>query len=165
MTFLQKDDEDNKTWGTIEEKRIFHKQDITSVLSISDEILLTYSQLDQVIKIWKLEGEECNCMNEIKLKNKAISIQFDSISQCLAIMDDQCQIGAIQRDFVNNKELSGAVSMAGESDINLEDYEMADLDDPEEEEDKKISVSSVIEKKDLPVVAPVPAMNEPVVLV
>lgn len=70
IVFVQKDD-DSEKWNKIEEERINHKTEITSIMSISNEILLTYSQQDQTMKIWKLDEEGCTCQQEIKLKNKA----------------------------------------------------------------------------------------------
>ena len=65
-------------------------------------------------------------------------------------MDSSCNIGVIQRDFFNNKEISSKVSQACESDINLDDFEMADIEDIDQEEqiEDKISVNEVMEKKD-----------------
>ena len=67
-------------------------------------------------------------------------------------MDSSCNVGVIQRDFLNNKEISAKVSQAYESDINLDDFEMADIEEPDQEEkvEEKTSVAEVMEKKDEP---------------
>ena len=62
---------------------------------------------------------------------------------CLAIMDTDCNLGIVQKDFINNKDISAKVSQVCESDINLDDFEMADL---EEQQDAKITVQEVLEK-------------------
>lgn len=71
-------------------------------MSISNEILMTYSQQDQILKIWKLDEEGCTCQREVKLKNKATSFQYDADSKTLAVFDDKCHISVAQWDFENN---------------------------------------------------------------
>jgi len=83
----------------IDEERICHNFEITSLMSINNEVLLTYSMQDQMVKIWRLGGEECTCFKEFKLKVKAICFEFDATSNCLAFMDTNCHIGTFQYDF------------------------------------------------------------------
>ena len=71
LVFIQKDEDNDNEWNIIEEERINHTQEISYVKSISNEILMTYSCSDMIIKIWKLDDEGCECLNEFKLNKKA----------------------------------------------------------------------------------------------
>ena len=71
------------------------------------------------MKIWKL-GEDCECQHEIKLKSKVIAIKYDNQTKTLAIMDNACQIGFIQRDFHNNKEVTAPQSVAASVDDDID---------------------------------------------
>lgn len=95
---MQRDEETNQ-WSKIKEDRIYHSTEITSLMSLSNEILMTYSHQDQVVKVWKLGEEVCDCFKEFKLKNKVTSIKYDSASKSIAIFDEKCNIGLLQYDF------------------------------------------------------------------
>jgi len=58
----------------LNEFKICHSSEISSLMSISDDTLVTYSCGDQIIKVWKMSEDAAVCINEIKLRNKAISI-------------------------------------------------------------------------------------------
>jgi len=47
---------------------ISHDHEITSLQSLTNEILLTYSAGDNIIKVWMLNDEGCKCINSFKLK-------------------------------------------------------------------------------------------------
>jgi hypothetical protein len=147
LVFVQKDDETNQ-WGKIEEEKISHKTEITSILSISNEILMTYSNQDQPVKIWKLDDEGCNCLHEKRLEAKALSFKYDNETMTLAIFDEKCHISVVQWDFATDKAVpQQSKSLNGESEIDLDDFEMADLDLQDEEQEKKLSVADVMEKE------------------
>lgn len=80
-----------------------------------------------MIKIWRLGDEGCACFKEFKMPNKVSSIKYDSVSKCLAVIDEKCHIGLYQYDFENSKEVSAHVSAAAESEIDLNEFEMADI--------------------------------------
>lgn len=105
LVFVQLD-EDTNEWTKIEEPRINHNHEITSLLSISNEVLLSYSAQDQMVKIWRLGDDLCECFKQFTLANKATSIKYDPVSKCLAVMDDKCHIGIYQFDFEKGKEVS-----------------------------------------------------------
>jgi len=96
-------DEEEGTWDRISEDKIFHASEISTLFSISNEVLVTYSDGDKVIKIWKMDDTGCSCQQEFKLKNNAIALRYDSTAKCLAVMYKDCKIGFIKRDFEINK--------------------------------------------------------------
>ena len=48
------------TWDRSDVEQVFHSHPISSLLSISNEVLLTYSDSDKVMKIWRMDEEGCN---------------------------------------------------------------------------------------------------------
>jgi hypothetical protein len=72
---------------------IAHNSEISSIIKINDEIMATYSSNDKFIKVWKINAEGVECLNEIQLKKSAISIAYDNMTKTLAVMDSDCNIG------------------------------------------------------------------------
>lgn len=66
--------------------------------------MATYSVDNKELKIWRINGEGVNCLNQIQLKNKAISIQYDNQTKTLAVLDSCCNIGIFQKDYSNEQE-------------------------------------------------------------
>jgi hypothetical protein len=81
-----------------------HGKEITSLVKINDEVMATYSVDNKELKIWRINGEGVNCLNQIQLKNKAISIQYDNQTKTLAVLDSCCNIGIFQKDYSNEQE-------------------------------------------------------------
>ena len=92
------------------EERVSHSQEINFVYAISDEVLVTHSQSDCVLKIWRLNQDCCKTLYDIKLKKPAISIVYDNQSKQLAIMDNECNIGFLKRDFEHSEEAAAEVA-------------------------------------------------------
>jgi hypothetical protein len=66
LGFLQKDADDEKVWEASYEERVSHATEITTVMKISSEVLISYSQEDSVLKVWRLGDEGCSCLYEMK---------------------------------------------------------------------------------------------------
>ena len=75
------------------------------MVKINDEVMATYSNEDKVIKVWRINGEGVNCLNEVQLKHKAISIQYDNMTKTMAVMDTECNIGIFQKDYSDEEEI------------------------------------------------------------
>jgi len=117
---------------------ISHDHEITSIQSLTNEILLTYSSTDTLIKVWRLDDEGCKALNSFKLKQPAISIAYDNKSKALAIMDNECKLGVYQQDFVIGK---APEAVEEDDDMNLSNLDMADLEDQlEATQDKAVIV-------------------------
>jgi len=126
--FIQKDDETNE-WSITHEESISHNSEITGVMSISNEVLVTYSESDKHAKIWCLNDEGCKMLDDVKLKTPVISMAYDMQSKTLAFMDTECSISFIQKDFETGT-MPAAQQVADEvsDDIDLDNIEMDDLE-------------------------------------
>jgi hypothetical protein len=83
---------------------IAHSKEITSLVKINEEVMATYSNEDKMVKVWRINGEGVTCLNEVQLKHKAISIQYDNMTKTLAVMDTECNIGIFQKDYSGEEE-------------------------------------------------------------
>jgi len=97
--FVQKGEEDETEWAFSLEERVAHDNVISSLFAISEEILVTHSYDDSLIRIWLINADGFSCLNEIKLKKPAVSMEYDNRTKCLAVMDSDHQIGIFKRDF------------------------------------------------------------------
>ena len=120
---------------------IAHNSEISSIIKINDEIMATYSSNDKFIKVWKINAEGVECLNEIQLKKSAISIAYDNMTKTLAVMDSDCNIGIFQKDYTSaedkasSEEKVEAVKSTSEvDDIDLENIDMDCLEDEVEEQ-------------------------------
>lgn len=91
-------------WFISHEDKISHTNIITSVLAISEQILITCSGDDGIIKIWRLSQDGCECLKEIKMDLPPISIIYDNQSKCLAVMDTSLNLGIFHKDFDSDEE-------------------------------------------------------------
>ena len=136
---------------------IAHSKEITSLVKINEEVMATYSNEDKMVKVWRINGEGVTCLNEVQLKHKAISIQYDNMTKTLAVMDTECNIGIFQKDYSGEgeqivqeekvevaqiektmeKEKTVEKVESEDDEIDYENFDMDALEDDEEEEDKK----------------------------
>jgi WD40 repeat protein len=93
-----------KDWSLDYQEAIFHAKDITSIMKINDEVMVTHSCEDHVTKIWCINEEGCECLHELKTKNAAMAMEYDNHSKCLAFMDTECNLGLFKRDFSKKEE-------------------------------------------------------------
>lgn len=128
LGFLQKDEDDEKVWEACYEERVSHATEITTVMKISNEVLISYSQDDSVLKVWRLNDDGCACLYEFKFQNPIISIKYDNQSKTLACMDCECRIGVFQKDLIGAQPLDSATAKAEEEADEI-DLENVDLDD------------------------------------
>ena len=96
---VQRGEEDGTEWALSLEERVAHDNVISSLFAISEEVLVTHSYDDSLIRIWRINEEGFSCLSEIKLKKPAISMEYDNRTKCLAVMDVDHQIGIFKRDF------------------------------------------------------------------
>ena len=96
--------ETEKDWELDHQEMISHDKEITDILKISDEIMVTHSSEDKVIKIWCINEEGCNCLHEFKIKNPVMAMEYDNHTKCLAFMDTECKIALFKRDFTKGAE-------------------------------------------------------------
>ena len=124
LVFIQKDDDNEKEWGMIEEPSISHSSEITAIKSISNEVLMTYSQGAKDIKVWRLTEDGSSHLYTFKVQNPAIAIEYDSVTKCLAVMDNECKIGVCQRDLETGEEPASQASEGIDVD-ELDGFELA----------------------------------------
>ena len=97
--FVQRGEAGETDWDFSLEERVAHDKVISSLFCVSEEVLVTHSYDDSLIRIWRINEEGFSCLNEIKLKKPAISMEYDNRTKCLAVMDSDHQIGIFKRDF------------------------------------------------------------------
>lgn len=98
MGFVAKGESETE-WELEFQEMISHEHEITGILKINDEVMATHSSEDKVVKIWCINEEGCECLNEFKIKNPVMAMEYDNHSKCLAIMDTECRIGLFKKDF------------------------------------------------------------------
>jgi hypothetical protein len=59
-----------------------------------------------------------------KVQNPAIAIEYDPVTKCLAVMDNECKIGVCQRDLETGEEPMSQASEGIEVD-ELDGFELA----------------------------------------
>jgi hypothetical protein len=104
LAFVQKDEDDENQWNLTLEERVCHDHVISSLFAITDEVLVTHSYDDSVIKVWRLNDEGFNCLTNIKLKSPALTMTYDKGIKCLAVMDSECKIGVYHKDYIGSNE-------------------------------------------------------------
>ena len=77
LGFLSKDEDDETVWEPCYEERVQHPKLITSVIKLSNEVLITYSKEDSLLKIWRLNEEGCSCIYEMQYEKPLVSICYD----------------------------------------------------------------------------------------
>lgn len=155
LGFLQKDENDEKVWESCYEERVAHASEISTVMKLSNEILVSYSQADSNLKVWRLSDEECSCLYNMKFENPLIAIRYDNQSKTLACMDNECKIGVLSKDLVD-----GAQEETEEADeIDVNDLDLAELAD-EEEEIQPSKDDEIIESKPREELAPAEVIEE-----
>lgn len=141
------DDDDETSWNLNMNESISHNTEISSLLAISDQILVTHSQEDCVLKIWEIGSEGADCLFQFKLDLPLISMMYDHSIKCLAVMDKQCRIALFKKDFISADEQSQAeaevkvhapddeeiADALNSDDFEMDDLENIDLDDGNEE--------------------------------
>ena len=126
--------DENGDWDIQYEERVKHNKEINIVMAISDEILVTHSQVDSMLKIWHLNEDGCKTLFEFQLKKPAISVVYDNVSKQLAVMDNECCIGFFKKDFESGEEPKPDEEEI--EDIDLENLDMEDLEEEEEQSQK-----------------------------
>ena len=103
---------------------------MSSLFAISDQILVTHSQEDRVLRIWEIGDEGAECLHQLKLQNPVISMLYDNRTKCLAVMDKECKIGVFQRDFSGEAPVENAEAQVSK----VEEQEEVAPDDQEIED-------------------------------
>ena len=132
------DEDDETSWSLNMNESISHNTEISSLLAISDQILVTHSQEDCILKIWEIGSEGADCLYQFKLVIPLISMLYDHSTKCLAVMDKQCRIAVFKRDFVTADEALSSQAIQAEvhapddeeiaDAIDSDDFEMNDLE-------------------------------------
>jgi len=105
---------------------ISHAHEISSLFSISNEVLITYSNGDSVMKVWRLDENGCKNLYTVKHSSKLLAIRYDQQAKCIAVMDKDCRLGVCRKDLLV-EDPEKAPASEEEDDIDLENIEMDDL--------------------------------------
>jgi WD40 repeat protein len=61
LGFLSKDEDNEKVWEICHEEQVQHDHEITTIFSLSNEVLISYSQEDSTLKVWLMNEEGAKC--------------------------------------------------------------------------------------------------------
>ena len=79
-------DEDGK-WGINLEDAVHHDHPISTLVAISEEILVTYSMQDKAVKVWRFGNDGCNTIWDFKHSQEISSIIYSEKLSSIALLD------------------------------------------------------------------------------
>jgi hypothetical protein len=156
LQIIQMDSEDDRIWHVSSEDSIKHNCPITSILALSEEVLVTYSDGDRCVKMWQFVDQGCKLLKQTNLDESITQLKYHPQSDLIFTMDTKARIGYCEGG-VSQKTIPRKEMKEEEEEVDEIDYEqlgMEILEDPDEVQErtnKPLAKMSQTTKKSLAV--------------
>ena len=129
LGFVSKDE--NEQWSLSLEDSVSHSKPISSLLAISEAILLTYSVEEKTAKIWRFGEEGCECIWRFRHHTEIRSIAYSEQTSSVAFLDIKGEVSVLHGDF-SKSEVEVEALMPTKVTDEFEEFDIADFEMPED---------------------------------
>ena len=91
-------------WSLTLEDAVHHEHPISTLVAISEEILVTYSMEDKAVKVWRFGDDGCKSIWDFKHSLEISSIIYSEKLSSLALLDIKGAVCFLQGDFSKTQE-------------------------------------------------------------